>query len=79
MDILISKSRPKELGVIQTRAVELYFDYHSSNGMIAALIKNNEKKEESELLSILLRESKDYGLSDLQAKRLINSYLSRKI
>jgi hypothetical protein len=77
-DILISKYKPKELGVLHARAVDLYFDYHSNNGMLATLIKNNADKSKSELLCLLLEESKDYGLSDLQAERLINIYLSGK-
>jgi hypothetical protein len=74
-DVLISKYKPKELGVLEARAVDLYFDYHSNNGMLATLIKNNADKSKSELLSLLIEASKDYGMSDLQAERLINFYL----
>ena len=75
-DVLISKYKPKELGVLEARAVDLYFDYHSNNGMLATLIKNNADKSKSELLSLLIEASKDYGMSDLQAERLINFYLT---
>ena len=74
--VLISKYKPRELGVLEARAVDLYFDYHSNNGMLATLIKNNADKSKSELLSLLIEASKDYGMSDLQAERLINFYLS---
>lgn len=71
-DVLISKYKPKELGVLEARAVDLYFDYHSNNRMLATLIKNNADKSKTELLSLLIEASKDYGMSDLQAERLIN-------
>ena len=75
-DILISKLRPKDLGVLNANAIDLYFDYHSDNGMIANLIKNNAGKDKMELICLLLKESKAYGLSVLQAEKLINYNLS---
>ena len=75
-DILISKLRPKDLGVLNANAIDLYFDYHSDNGMIANLIKNNAGKDKMELICLLLKESKAYGLSALQAEKLINYNLS---
>ena len=72
-EILISKSIPKELGVVSATAVDLYFDYHSKNGKLSNLIKNNIDKDKTELICLLLKESKDYGLSCLQAERLVNS------
>ena len=75
-EILISKSIPKELGVVSATAVDLYFDYHSKNGKLLNLIKNNIGKDKTELICLLLKESKDYGLSCLQAERLVNSNLS---
>ena len=74
-EILISKSIPKELGVVSATAVDLYFDYHSKNGKLLNLIKNNIGKDKTELICLLLKESKDYGLSCLQAERLVNSNL----
>ena len=74
-DVLISKSTPKYLGVLDVRAIDLYFDYHSDKGMLSNLIKKNINKEKTELISLLIEQSKDYGLSDLQAERLINSNL----
>ena len=71
-DILLSKLRPQELGVLNASAVDLYFDYHSDNGMLSNLIKKNANKDKTELICLLLKESKNYGLSDLQAERLIN-------
>ena len=71
-DVLISKTTPKELGVLNQKAINLYFDYHSKNCRLIALIKNNAGKTKSELISLLLKASKDYGLSDLQIARLIN-------
>lgn len=77
-NVLISKLLPKELGVLNASAVELYFDYHSDKGLLANLIKKNADKDKRELICLLLKESKDYGLSDLQAERLINSILPSK-
>lgn len=75
-DILISKLPPKELGVLNATAVDLYFDYHSNNGRLSNLIKKNSDNDKTELICLILRESKDYGLSDLQAEKLINKTLS---
>ena len=36
-------------------------------------MRANADKETAEIIGLLLEESKDYGLSDLQAKKLINS------
>ncbi len=74
-DILISKLLPKEFGVLNPRAIDLYFDYHSNKGVLSKLIKKNADKDKTELICLLLKESKDYGLSDLQAEMLINSNL----
>ena len=54
-----------------TRAIDLFFDYHSESGQLVELIRANVDKERSELICLLLEKSKDYGLSDLQAERLI--------
>ena len=74
-DILISKLIPKELGVLSVTAIDLYFDYHSENGMLSNLIKNNTSMDKTGLICLLLKESKDYGLSDLQAERLLKEVL----
>ena len=75
-DVLISKNTPYSVGVLSMRAVDLFFDYHSASGKLARLVRTNANKEKTELISLLLDKSKDYGLSDLQAERLINSNLS---
>lgn len=74
-DVLISKKRPNEYGVINKNAIDLYFDYHSNQGKLAKLVKDNNHKNKSELLVLLVLNSKEYGLSDLQAEKLINEYL----
>ena len=74
-DILISKCMPCDVGALDARAIALYFDYHSDDGMLVNLVKANADKEKMELIILLLERSKDYGLSDLQAERLINSIL----
>lgn len=74
-DVLISKSLPENLGVLCARAIDLYFDYHADNGALTGLIKANFNKDRTDLICLLLEFSKDYGLSDLQAGRLIDSVL----
>ena len=74
-DILISKCMPCDVGALDARAIDLYFDYHSDDGMLVNLVKANADKEKMALIVLLLERSKDYGLSDLQAERLINSIL----
>jgi len=56
------------------RAIDLYFDYRSENGRLAAIVKSNPKLCEHELAVKLLSESGEYGLSDLQAVALIRRY-----
>ena len=72
-DVLISKCMPSDVGVLNARAIDLYFDYHSENGMLANLVRENSRKAKNELIVLLLEKSKEYGLSDLQAERLIKS------
>ena len=70
-EILIFKRNPRDLGVLCAGAIELYFDYHSTDGKLAKLVRANADKTKTELVCLLLEESKEYGLSDLQAERLI--------
>ena len=77
-DVLILKKAPDDVGVLIARAIDLFFDYHSDNGELAKLVRANANKEKTELIHLLLEKSKDYGLSDLQAERLITSNLSNK-
>ena len=74
-DVLISKNVPYDTGVLVARAIDLFFDYRSKDGELAKLVKANTYKEKTELICLLLESSKDYGLSDLQAEKLINSNL----
>ena len=72
--ILILKENPGEIGVIARKAVELYFDYHSDNGMLARSVRENSEMNDGELLRLLLEISVEYGLSDIQAQKLIEKY-----
>ena len=78
-DIFISEIVPDDAGVLCSKAIDLYFDYHSKCGELAKLVRDNIHKEKTELVCLLLCQSKDYGLSDLQAERLINANLSEQI
>ena len=73
-DILICKQAPSTLGVLDRAAVELYFDYHSNNGTLAKIIRENSDKEDKDIICLLLKSSKAYGLSDVQAGKLIKKY-----
>ena len=70
--LLIDRLMPINFGVIQSRAIELYFDFLSPNGELAKLIRQNQNLNEEELLVLLLENSKEYGLSDLNVKDLIS-------
>ena len=70
-DVLILKNVPDDVGVLSARAIDLFFDYHSDNGELAKLVRANANKDKTDLISLLLEQSKEYGLSDLQAERLI--------
>ena len=73
-DILIAKKHPTNLGVLCAEASRLYFDYHSDSGALARLVRENSDKDDMALVCLLLEASKAYGLSDLQAERLIKKY-----
>ena len=75
-DVLISRILPNDVGFLCARAIDLFFDYHSDHGELAKLVRANTHKEKKELIALLLEQSKEYGLSDLQAERLTNSILS---
>ena len=73
-EILVQRKEATEVGVISPRAVELFFDYHSAYGKLAEIVKSNAHLDETALVSLLMSESDEYGLSDLQAKKLIEKY-----
>ena len=73
-EILIKKNDLKDIGVLDLNAIELYFDYHSSEGALAKIIRENPEREDLEIIRILLEKSKKYGLSDIQAAKLIKKY-----
>ena len=71
-DVLVRKSTVEDVGVLDARAIDLLFDYRSDDGKLAKLVRDNANKEKGELIHLLLEKSKEYGLSDLQAEKLIN-------
>ena len=73
-DVLIRKKLPQEIGVLSSDGIKRYFDYHSENGFLASLVKENPQMEKMPLLCKLLENSTEYGLSDRQAERLIDLY-----
>ena len=73
-EILINKRKPKDVGVLVYRAFELYFDYHSYDGALAKIVRENSTMQDGDLICLLLEKSKEYGLSDIQAAKLIKKY-----
>ncbi|MBR5295310.1 MAG: hypothetical protein IKU24_01820, partial [Clostridia bacterium] len=69
-EILIEKRCPKEVGVLVPKAIDLYFDYHSENGFLSKLASENSQMNKNEFILLLLENSRDYGLSDLQAEKI---------
>ena len=73
-EILINKNQIDNLGVLVARSIELFFDYHSKNGTLAEMVRNNVNMRQTDLICLLLQNSREYGLSDIQAKNLIDKY-----
>ena len=73
-ELLIKKSNLNDVGVLDLNAIKLYFDYHSSEGVLANFVRENSEREDVEIIRILLEKSKEYGLSDIQAAKLIKKY-----
>lgn len=69
--ILLHKQKPETVGVLSGGAIDLYFDYLSREGKLARLIRENSGMNQTALVCLLLENSKEYGLSDLQAEKLI--------
>ena len=72
--ILIFKRCPNSLGVLVRSAIDLYFDYLSPNGSLANLVKANGHMDKTALVCLLIESAAAYGLSDLQAERLIRAH-----
>ena len=73
-EILINKNQIDNLGVLVASSIELFFDYHSKNGTLAEMVRNNVNMRQTDLICLLLENSREYGLSDIQAKKLIDEY-----
>ena len=76
-DILVHGRHPKNTGVLVPDSIDLYFDYHSENGMLARTVREHADVSKTELICLLLRISKEYGLSDVQAEGLIQKYRTK--
>ncbi len=74
-EIFVCKRFPMTLGVLEEDGIRLYFDYHSPNGKLVRLVKKNADKDRGALVRLLMENSKEYGLSDLQAEKIIDMYL----
>ena len=72
--VLIRKQMPSEVGVLDAKAIGLYFDYLSADGLLARLVIENADMDKMALVRLLMENSKAYGLSDLQAEKLIDVY-----
>ena len=72
--MLIAKKHIADLSVLDAEGIELYFDYLSDTGALAKLVRENSDKNDLDLICLLLENSKAYGLSDIQAEKLIRKY-----
>ena len=77
--ILINHTPVAHVGALNHKAVDLYFDYLSSDGELAKFILENREKDNDVLLKELLLRTKDYGLSDLNIQNLIKRVLENEI
>ncbi len=77
-NILIKKAKTDDVGVLCLNSIDLYFDYHSSEGALAKIVKENATMQYEDLLCLLLENSKEYGLSDVQAAKLIKNQVRIK-
>ena len=73
-DIFIFKHSSDDIGVLDATALALYFDYHSDDGALARMVREHADKDDMALICLLLENSAAYGLSDMQAERLIAKY-----
>ena len=69
--VFILKQMPGRVGILSPQAFEMYFDYHSENGALSKIVRENSDREEMDVILLLLEHSKEYGLSDIQARKLI--------
>lgn len=74
-DVILNKRTPKDYGALSKRGVDLYFDYLSTSGFLAKIVKDNANLTKKEIVIKLLLSSKDYGLSDVLAGELIDRVL----
>lgn len=76
--VLINKTMPQEtLPAPLQKRIELYLNYLDHNGELMIYIKEHKHVPKEELVSLLLRKFKDYGLGDIQYLELIHN--SRKL
>lgn len=73
-EIFVLKRMPQEFGVLYPHAFKLYFDYCLAYGTLADTVRKNADKTDADIVRILLENSKEYGLSDIQAEKLIKKY-----
>ena len=74
--ILLEKRMPKDVKVLDLGAIEKYFDYHSDDGKLASIVRENSDKDDMAIICTLIECSKEYGISDIQAKKLVEKYKS---
>ena len=77
-DAVVNKRTPKEYGVLDKGAIDLYFDFLSPSGQLAKIVLNGANEPRQDIVIKLINESKDYGLSDLLAEELIDRVLGKK-
>lgn len=53
------------------QGIHFFLDYHSQDGKLSRIVDEHPQMNEYDLIVLLLKKSEEYGLSDLQAKELI--------
>ena len=73
--ILINHTPVANVGTLNQKAFDLYFDYLSNDGALAKFIIENREQDKDFLVKELISRTKDYGLSDINIQNLIKRVL----
>jgi hypothetical protein len=66
----LKKLHPIKRSTLIVNALRLYLDYHDKNGALVRLVRENADMEKTALMRLLMKNTKGYGLSNLQAENL---------
>ncbi|MEH7236686.1 AraC family transcriptional regulator [Bacillus sp. JJ1562] len=73
-NVLIDKEMPRHIEPpTLEKGIELYLNYLNQDSILIKFIKEHQHVQEKELVSLLLNNFKEYGLGDLQYKKMIET------